>query len=89
MAPSGADISIHEMSSLYSTVRAEARGVTLTTDEAVLMTHLVVWLLTFLSVLFFGLRIGAKCFRRAGLAVDDALLAAALVSKTSPSKVVR
>lgn len=72
------------MSSIVSSLLLEPRGaVTLTTDEAVLMTHLVVWLLAFLSVLFLGLRIGAKCFRRAGLAVDDALLAAAWVSLCS------
>lgn len=44
------------------------------------MTHLVVWLLTLLSGGFFGLRVFAKCYRKAGLAVDDALLAAAWVS---------
>lgn len=99
MAPSGADISGHEMSSssfvvdfspatttttTTTTIRhmLQAR-LTLTTNEAVLMTHLVVWLLTFLSGLFFGLHVGAKCYRRAGLAVDDALLAAAWVSTLS------
>lgn len=84
MAPSGADVSTHEMSSSLSfsspTAFLLARDVSLTTDQGVLMTHLVVWLLTFLSALFFGLRLGAKCYRRAGLAVDDALLAAAWVS---------
>lgn len=101
MAPSGADISSHEMSFLSSaswtttllsfssrpvaatdgsdsTHLLEARG--LTTSEGVLMTHLVVWLLVFVSGVFFGLRVFAKCYRRAGLAVDDALLAAAWVS---------
>lgn len=60
-----------------------ARDLNLTADEGVMMTHLVVWLLAFLSVLFLGLRLGAKCYRRAGLGVDDALLAAAWVSTSS------
>lgn len=53
----------------------------LSSEQGILMTHVVVWLLVFLSGVFLALRLFAIWYRKCAVVLDDGLLAASWVSK--------
>lgn len=52
----------------------------LSSEQGILATHLVVWLLAFVSGVCLGLRVFAIWYRKCAVVLDDLLLAASWVS---------
>lgn len=78
MAPAGAEMASYTISSPHSTV-LEAFTRSLSPEENILMTHLVVWLLALISGVFLALRFLAIWYKKFALVVEDGLLAASWV----------
>lgn len=74
MAPSGAGIGLFPR-----TTPLEAITQHLSEEQRILLTHLVVWLLAFVSGVFLALRFFAIWYRKSVLLIDDGLLAASWV----------
>ncbi|KAJ4387247.1 hypothetical protein N0V93_007836 [Gnomoniopsis smithogilvyi] len=75
MAPSGAVIGLFPR----ATTPLEAITLRLSSEQIILMTHLVVWLLAFVSGVFLALRFFAIWYRKSVLLIDDGLLAASWI----------
>lgn len=76
MAPSGARMM--GISPRASPLETITDG--LSSEQVILMTHLVVWLLAIISGVFLALRFFAIWYRKSVLLIDDGLLTASWVS---------